>query len=301
LTTVPGTQSNDWNWPLITAEVDAERPCLWGVGPQAGHTMTVIGYRIIGSQKFVIVYNTWGASAAQQLYEYNYREWKGAPNTDTSVGVLEPGGSPGVVQAAVTYPRGGELVFGPTTITWYVWGDQIKSTSVWFSKTGGGSWQFLTGQPTQPGFNSFTTNLLDETSHARISIDCFSESGERLASDGSIKNFYVSGKADLVPVPDAGGFCQIDNGGNLIIKVKNQGSSAAPSSMTFVQFFCINDTTEIHQLATPAIPPGEVAELTVKIPSTCYHPDCNFIITVDSNHNVDEANEDNNSVQGACI
>ena len=291
-----GTLSNDWGWPFITQEIDNDRPVVWGVGPNKPHAMTAIGYRISGSQKFVIVYNTWGATAKQQLAEYNYDQWSGAANTKTGVGRLWPGGGSGGEHAVLTFPRGEEVILGPTTVSWFVWGDQIKWTAIYFSKDGGNTWNRIHNDAflaTQAGWNSYAADFNEITSKGRVKIENYSSLFEYISGDGSPNNFFVQGKPDLIP--DVA--CRRDNLGRLMVKVNNQGTTAAQASVTKVEFF----PGGIFTLNTPGISPSGTVEMPVNIPAACWNPDCDFQITVDSNNQVDEANENNNSASSACI
>jgi hypothetical protein len=111
-----------------------------------------------------------------------------------------------------------------------------------------------------------------------------------------------SNDIDLVPVglPDSSGsisFCK-PVGAPLIVTVKNQANSAAPASTTKVEF----NPGGSFQLPTPVIPAGGSVDLPrLSIPDACPDPDCNFKITVDSNGEVNESNEANNTVDGICI
>lgn len=295
-TDTKGTPQNDWNWPLIMSEVNNDRPSVWGVGPASGHAMTAWGYRIVGSQKFVRVYNTWGATARQQTAEYNYDQWSGAPNTKTGIGRLIPGGGTGGNHAVLTYPRGGETVTGSTNIRWFVWGSDIKWANILFSSNGGKTWKavhtswFLSSKP---GWNSYTAALDKSTSKGRVRIRWFSSNFTHIAGDGSIRNFFVQGKPDLVPVPT----CKRDIEGRLVITVKNQGTVQAAASTTRVGFF----PGGAFNVNFPAIPSGSTAKVPLQMPAPCWNPDCDYQITVDINNQVNESNEANNSGSGSCF
>jgi len=291
-----GTAKNDWGWPEIVSEIDRDRPVVWGVGPVRAHAMAALGYRISGSQKFVIVYNTWGSTAKQQLAEYNYLEWSGSPNTQTGVGRLWPGGGNKGNHAVLIFPRGGETVEGSTKITWFVWGSEIKWTIVSFSSDGGTSWKNVHQQwllPTKPGWNSYTAVLKQNTSKGRIRIRCYSSSFKYIAGDGSPKKFYVQAKPDLIPISA----CNRDSLGRLIIRVKNQGTKAAGASVTRVKFF----PGGVFDLNFPITAAGATAEVPLPVPGKCWNPDCDYQIKVDVNKQVNEANEANNSASGACF
>ena len=114
-------------------------------------------------------------------------------------------------------------------------------------------------------------------------------------------------RADLIPVghPHLHGppsFCRLategPDEGDLEATVKNRGRDAAPASTTRVQF----SPGGSFPLATPAIPAGDSVGLpALRIPAACYNPDCDFTITVDSNGEVSESNEGNNSAYGSCL
>jgi hypothetical protein len=106
----------------------------------------------------------------------------------------------------------------------------------------------------------------------------------------------AGGKPDLIPAPDAsGGFCRRQDS-KLIVTVRNQGSAAAGTSTTRVDF----GTGSVSQ-PTPGIAAGASTDVSFDIPPGCFSPDCHFRITVDSGGQVDESNEANNTASGACI
>ncbi len=106
---------------------------------------------------------------------------------------------------------------------------------------------------------------------------------------------------DLVPVPDPRpgvGFCRRDDQGRLLVSVKNQGSANAPASTTTVHF----SPGGSFDLPTPPIPAGGTVDLPpLPIPPSCFNPDCNFRIVVDSKHQVVESDEGNNFASGTCL
>ena len=110
-------------------------------------------------------------------------------------------------------------------------------------------------------------------------------------------------RPDLVPVPDPRPgykFCRRDASQKLQVTVKNQNNNdvAAHASTTKVEF-TPGGTIEIP---TPAIPAGVSVDLPpVVIPAQCFNPDCEFTITVDSQHQVHESNEGNNTGIGKCL
>jgi hypothetical protein len=105
------------------------------------------------------------------------------------------------------------------------------------------------------------------------------------------------GKPDLIPLPDPKlGFCR-HQGSKLLVTVKNQGSGDAAASTTTVDFGASGSASQ----ATPPIPAGGSADVLFDVPPGCFHPDCSFKITVDSNAQVDESIETNNSANGGCV
>jgi hypothetical protein len=105
------------------------------------------------------------------------------------------------------------------------------------------------------------------------------------------------GLPDLVPVPDAqGSFCKREDG-NLIVTVRNQGSTGAGPSTTRVDF----GAHGALDLPTPALPAGTSVDLKFPILPGCFDPDCEFRIIVDVNNVVAESDEGNNLVNGVCL
>jgi hypothetical protein len=103
-------------------------------------------------------------------------------------------------------------------------------------------------------------------------------------------------KPDLIPMPDVQGqFCRVRDG-KLIVTVKNQGCADAGPSVTRVDF----SSGTVSQ-PTPGLAAGASVDLLFAIPPGCFQPDCGFKITVDSNGQVGESNEANNTATGACI
>lgn len=118
-------------------------------------------------------------------------------------------------------------------------------------------------------------------------------------------------KPDLVAnlLPDLGtdpiAYCNLDQAGRLIITVTNQGTYAAPASVTKVTFTTLPTGNHVVNLDTPALGIGNSSELEpidlAAFPSNCYQADCHFTITVDSTGVVEESEEEDNSVSGYCI
>lgn len=109
---------------------------------------------------------------------------------------------------------------------------------------------------------------------------------------------------DLVPMKRAAGqgadgLCYQTNqgGGSLLVAVQNIGTTPVPNSTTTVEFF----PGGLYDLPTPALSPGASVNLSpAAFPTSCFNPDCDFKVTVDSKHVVQEFNEGNNISVGVC-
>jgi hypothetical protein len=103
-----------------------------------------------------------------------------------------------------------------------------------------------------------------------------------------------------VGVRNPGELCNLDPAAaapRLIVSVRNQGPASAGPSMTRVEF----NQGGSFDLATPPVPPGAAVDLPpLRVPATCFNPNCQFRITVDSASSVYESNAQNNSVSGTC-
>jgi len=107
-------------------------------------------------------------------------------------------------------------------------------------------------------------------------------------------------RSDLVPLRiSAGplGFCNRDDNGQIVIRVRNQGDGPAPPSTTSVEF----PPGKSFSAETPAIAVGAEAEVRFAIPAGCFDVDCGFTIEVDSNSNVNEIAAGSNSGVGLCF
>ena len=108
-----------------------------------------------------------------------------------------------------------------------------------------------------------------------------------------VTGFLDDGDPDLIPVP-AAGFCR---NGSVVVTLRNQGPGNAEASTTTVTFAGGGSV----RLPTPEVDGGRIATLSpVAIPGACYVPNCFFQVIVDSDNDVDESNESNNTVDGTC-
>lgn len=111
--------------------------------------------------------------------------------------------------------------------------------------------------------------------------------------------------ADLFPVPLPGSnpldFCRTDEQGHLVVRVKNQGSVAAPASSVRVTFSTPSGPM-LADLPTPVLAgAGGLVDVTSPVPADCLlRGACNFHIAVDADEAVFESDETNNSASGVC-
>jgi len=122
-----------------------------------------------------------------------------------------------------------------------------------------------------------------------------------VASSGCLQTRSIVGP-DLMPIkrlnnPDQQGFCDRDKQGRLVISIKNQGSGKAPATTSTIEFF----PGGLFPLSTPPVAAGGTVTLPpLKIPTTCFDPDCGFRIIADSGDQLYEFNEINNIADGNC-
>jgi hypothetical protein len=117
--------------------------------------------------------------------------------------------------------------------------------------------------------------------------------------------FASCNSTDLIVLPRPGqedrtdneAFCNID-GNDLVVRVKNVGTSDAPPVDVIVEF---HSSTTSQIVTTPPIPGLTEVEVRVTIPPGCFDPDCSYRITVDPNNLINEVKEDNNVQEAICI
>ena len=107
---------------------------------------------------------------------------------------------------------------------------------------------------------------------------------------------------DLVPERRSGsqgreGFCRRENS-KLTVRVRNQGNQDVFQQFTTTVKF---GTGDVVSATTAPMPAGSFSDVQFDIPIGCFSPDCVFTITVDSNNDIDEAIESNNTEDGICI
>lgn len=118
-----------------------------------------------------------------------------------------------------------------------------------------------------------------------ITLGCQAASG--------VSTLLNDGEPDLIALP-AAGFCRAQG---VVVTLRNQGPSDADSSTTTITFAGADSV----RVATPNIEGGRIATLPpVAIPATCFAPNCFFQVIVDSNDDIDESDENNNTAEVTC-
>ena len=112
---------------------------------------------------------------------------------------------------------------------------------------------------------------------------------------------------DLIPLKPPGlsgpdSLCNLSGDSEspkLGVTVQNIGEGESAACMTTIEFFPGGSV----QLQTPALPGGESVDLMpVAIPLECFDPDCDFRITVNWRHEVNESGgKGNNVADGRCL
>jgi hypothetical protein len=178
---------NDWAWDTIKAEIDAGRPLFWSF---PGHTMAAFGYVVKGSSRLVRVYTADNPNTPTYISDELYLKCNGITT------VIPQGGTNG--DHLIICSPDGEETFNtadPATITWYVWGNKIKRTTLVYSIDGGMSWIGLASKiPTKGSENVFVWFPDQTTSKARVCVRGYTDTNELIAGDGSQKNFYITSK-----------------------------------------------------------------------------------------------------------
>jgi len=109
----------------------------------------------------------------------------------------------------------------------------------------------------------------------------------------------------VYPELESLGYCYMFAPGTFAVNVKNQGNADAPISTVKVEFFPGGTfTEEVRGPGTDyALPAGISWDILFynSPPSSCFNPDCEFRITIDSENQVDELDEGNNVIEGHCL
>jgi len=179
--------SNDWAWSTIKAEIDAGRPLFWSY---AGHTMAAFGYVINGTSKIIRVYNPANPQTPTYVSDEAYQKCVGVTT------VIPQGGTNGD-HLIIWSPDGGEAfnTADPAAITWFVWGNKIKKTTLSYSQDGGTAWiNVASNIPTKGAWNMFVWFPDQTTNKARVRVEGYTDINELIAADGSQQNFSITAK-----------------------------------------------------------------------------------------------------------
>lgn len=181
------SSSNDWAWSTIKAEIDAGRPAFWSY---PGHTMAAFGYVIYGTSKLIRVYNP----ANPQTPTYISNE---AYQNCIAVTSVIPQGSTNGDHLIIWSPDGGEIfnTADPAAITWFVWGNKIKKTTLSYSKDGGNTWiKVASNIPTKGAWNMFVWFPDKTATKARFRVQGYTDKNGLIAADGTQNNFSITAK-----------------------------------------------------------------------------------------------------------
>ena len=104
----------------------------------------------------------------------------------------------------------------------------------------------------------------------------------------------------IVEIPGGPSFCKRE-GQKLTVRIKNEGTAAAPASLVRVEFA----GGVVASANAPPIQPGQFADLIIEVPANCPSSagatDCTFRICVDPNNQINELRKDNNCSNGRCV
>jgi hypothetical protein len=189
----------DWCWDSIKGEIDNDRPFVWSTGDldwsgTSGHSVAAWGYT---SDKYVIVYNTWG-DGRQEWYYSHYLNDSGNSIQSAQVNLVipPPPSQRSDSDIVLDDPNGDETLFVGTThpIWWYMWGTQIRTVKIYLSYDWGQSWSLLAtvNPPHTDMWGSYNWVVPNPPrSFARIRIEAFDGNDNYVAGDGSFKEFGI--------------------------------------------------------------------------------------------------------------
>jgi hypothetical protein len=106
---------------------------------------------------------------------------------------------------------------------------------------------------------------------------------------------------DLQAIKTLSTHCARNAWGQLVIKVRNAGTTTAGSSTTRVTW---GNGAGVQNFPTASIGAGATRKLYVNMPMACFGPagdeNCSFTLTVDANNAVSESSETNNTSSVDC-
>ncbi|RKX70640.1 hypothetical protein DRP53_04395 [candidate division WOR-3 bacterium] len=184
----PGTQSNPYvTWNIIKQEIDAGRPLHWAVlgwGPGYNHSLAGVGYKTVGSERYVYVNTTW----------YENEEWwvQHTSGSRDYCYPLIPGGGINC-DLRLTYPDTKAMMFRGLKykIKWNATGSQgIDHLSI-FRHTGYNQNTWVTLATNVPNNGAWVWTAPTDSLTARFAIKGYSSSNSFLAADGESIAFDV--------------------------------------------------------------------------------------------------------------
>ena len=184
---------SDWNWSVITNEIDNNRPFVWSVGftDAVGHSLCAWGYM---DDKHVITYSTWGLGRDE--WYYNQYANGGVDIDWTYVHTVEPGGSQYPHTMVIGVPDGGETldINDDYQISWHQWGTLIHDVDLWYSTNAGESWILIDSYvPSTEYWNTYSWTVpFNPTSRGRVRITAWDASSNYISGDGSFENFTIT-------------------------------------------------------------------------------------------------------------
>ena len=190
-----GGSWNNWCFSWIKTEIDAGRPCIWGIwdywssghSDYINHALTGVGYQIILPDTFVQVHTTWGWSGEPYWALWTY---VGGVYSYDYVRAVRPGGS-NSNNLFLTYPQQGGSMFKNLKyyLYWESVGSDIDHVKIWYSIGRQASsydssyWTVI--EPSAPNTGKYLWTVPDQDSAFRINIAGLNSSNQRLAADGS--------------------------------------------------------------------------------------------------------------------
>jgi len=105
----------------------------------------------------------------------------------------------------------------------------------------------------------------------------------------------ASARADLVATASC---MRSEDSPRLTVAIANVGDFAASASRTLVQFGSEPTSTVVR--STGSIAAKRVRSFELDFPAACDRVECTWKVTVDAGHEVDEADEGNNTASGRC-
>ncbi|MCF8371348.1 MAG: T9SS type A sorting domain-containing protein [Bacteroidales bacterium] len=191
-----GTSTAKWNQQI--GEINANRPWHCGVD---NHSMTAIGYEVIGSDNFMIVHNTWDPPNDWWNYTLNYRISEIYPGGayGSHIEILTPQGDP-----AYNHNGNGEILYSGNVyeITWSYDTYSGAYCKLLYSTNAGSTFTTIIANTPCDGSYLWTIPSGLSSSQGRVKIEMYSSGGTLIASDGSWGNLKFFTGGSIVTLSD---------------------------------------------------------------------------------------------------